>query len=138
LTWSSDNTIKQVLFVSNNRNLTKLVCGLLVALDAADGFGCVISSKLIWTGSVQLIQLHKAGLVLCYRENCKTPLINEEGFIYPPTKTYCSVKHLQVLSFFIFSFVFTCLIDHHTCGSYNKFLYVGKWKQLHLDNFSGS
>jgi hypothetical protein len=27
------------------------------------------------------------------------------GFIYPPIKTYCSVKHLQVLSFFIFSLV---------------------------------
>jgi hypothetical protein len=34
-------------------------------------------------------------------------------FIYPPTKTYCSIKYLWVLNFFIYQFVSTCLIEHH-------------------------
>jgi hypothetical protein len=36
------------------------------------------------------------------------------GGIYPPTKIYCSVKHLEGLSFFfIFPLMSTCLVDHH-------------------------
>jgi hypothetical protein len=35
------------------------------------------------------------------------------NFIYPHTKTYYSVKHLHVLSFFIFSLISTYLVDHH-------------------------
>ncbi len=31
--------------------------------------------------------------------NCKNSLTNEGVFICPPTKTFCSIKHLQVLSF---------------------------------------
>jgi hypothetical protein len=35
------------------------------------------------------------------------------GVIYPPIKTYFSVNHLQVLSFFIFSLVSPYPVDHH-------------------------
>jgi hypothetical protein len=85
--------------------------------------GCFVGLSSIFQNIILSLYVWKDGsLTIKKGKIVKTHLQMREVFIYPPTKTYCSVKHLQVLSFFILPLVSTCLVDQ-TLTSF-KFFHI--------------